>query len=90
MLILDSFKLLVLFPLHISSKNQQYASYENTDKRNTIHTSIQTEKIKLKEGKASRLEVPKVAREKIQNKEQNLLVESSKDTLLSKENNNVI
>ena len=78
----------MLFPLHISSKDQEHASYENTDKRNTIHSSIQTGKIKLKEGSVSRS--TKSCQRKIQNKEQNLLDESSKDTLLSKKNNSDI
>ena len=56
--------MLVLFPLHIRSKYQEYASYVNTDKRNIIHTSIQTQRIKLKEGVSGSLEVPKFAKEK--------------------------
>ena len=59
-----SFKVLVLFPPHIRSKCQEYASYVNTDKRNIIHTSIQTQRIKLKEGVSWSLEVPKFAKEK--------------------------
>ena len=61
-LIFDSF--LVLFPLHIRRKCQEYVSYVNTDKRNIIHTSIQTQRIKLKEGGSGSLEVPKFAKEK--------------------------
>ena len=53
-LIIDSFKVLVLFPLHIRSKYQEYGSYVNTDKRNTIHIGVQTQRIKLKEGSVSR------------------------------------
>ena len=56
--------MLVLFPLHIRSKCQEYASYVNTDKRNIIHTNIQTQRIKLKEGVSWSLEVPKFAKEK--------------------------
>ena len=43
----------VLFPLHIRSKHQECASYVNTDKRNGIHTSTQTQRIKFKEGSVS-------------------------------------
>ena len=53
-LIIDSFKVLVLFPLHIRSSYLEYASYV-TDKRNTIHISIQTQRIKLKEGSVFRV-----------------------------------
>ena len=53
-LIIDSFKVLVLFPLHIRNKYQEYASYVNTDKRNRIYTSIRTQRIKLKEESVSR------------------------------------
>ena len=72
--------MLFLFPLHIRGKYQEYACYVNTDKRNIIHTSIQTQRIKLKE---VCFEVPKF-------KERNLLDGSSKDILLSKANNNNI
>ena len=41
---------------------QEFASYVNTDKRNIIHTSIQTQRINLK--KQVCLEVPKVTKEK--------------------------
>ena len=85
---IDSFKVLVLFPLHIPSKYQEYASYVNTDKNNTILTSIETKRIKLKEGSVSRS--TKICKRELQNKESNLLDESSKDTLLSKGNNNDI
>ena len=80
--------MLVLFPLHVRSKYQEYASYVNTDKRNTIHTSIETKRIKLKEGSVSRS--TKICERELQNKERNLLDERSKDTLLSKGNNNDI
>ena len=80
--------MLVLFPLHIRSKYQEYASYVNTDKRKTIHTSIETKRIKLKEGSVSRS--TKICERELQNKERNLLDERSKDTLLSKGNNNDI
>ena len=46
--------MLVLLPLHIRSKYQEYAAYVNTDERNTIHISIQIQRIKLKEGIAPR------------------------------------
>ena len=46
--------MLVLFPLHVRSKYQEYASYVNTDERNTVRNSIQTQRIKLKEGNVSR------------------------------------
>ena len=59
--------MLVLFPLHIRSKYQEYASYVNTDKRNRIHISIRTQRIKLKEGSVS-LEVPKFAQKKFKTK----------------------
>ena len=52
-LTIDSFTVLVLFPLHIRSKYEEYVSYVNTDNRNTIHASIQTQRIKLKEGSMS-------------------------------------
>ena len=60
-LIIDFYKVFVLFPLHIRSKYQEYASYVNTDKRNTIHISIQTQRIK----KEMCLEVPKIAKGKL-------------------------
>ena len=47
-------KVLVLFPLHIHNKYREYAPYVNADARNTIHISIQTQRIKLKEGSVSR------------------------------------
>ena len=53
-LIIDSFKLLFLFPLHIRSKYQEYASYINTDKRNIIHAKIQSQRLKLKKVSVSR------------------------------------
>ena len=62
--------------------------YVNTDKNNTIHTSIETKRIKLKEGSVSRS--TKICERELQNKEGNLLDERSKDTLLSKGNNNEI
>ena len=77
--------MLFLFPLHIRSKYQDYASYGNTEKTNIIHTSIQTQRIKLKEVSMSRS--TKIYQGEIQNKERNLLEESSKDTLLCKANN---
>ena len=80
--------MLVLFSLHIRSKYQEYASFVNTDKRNTIHTSIQTQRTKLKEGSVLVCRNTKICWREIQNKERNLLDESSKDTLLSKVNNN--
>ena len=80
--------MLFLFPLYIRSKYQEYASYVNTDKRNIIHTSIQTQRIKLKEVTVSRS--TKIYKREIRNKERNLVDESSKDTLLSKANNNDI
>ena len=80
--------MLFLFALHIRSKYQEYAAYVNTDKRNIIHTSIQTQKIKLKEVSVS--QSIKIYGREIQNKKRNLLDESSKDTLLSKPNNNDI
>ena len=52
-LTIDSFTVLLLFPLHIRSKYEEYVSYVNTDNRNTIHASIQTQRIKLKEGSMS-------------------------------------
>ena len=57
--------MLFLFPLHIRSKYQDYASYGNTEKTNIIHTSIQTQRIKLKE---VCLEVPKFTKEKFKTK----------------------
>ena len=80
--------MLFLFPLHIYSKYQDYASNVNTDKRNIIQTSIQTQRINLKEVCASRS--TKIYYREVQNKEGNLPDESSKDTLLSKANNNNI
>ena len=77
--------MLVLFPLHNRSKYQEYASYVNTNKRNRIHISIRTQRMKLKEGNVSRSTI--ICWREVQNKEQNLLDESSKDTLLSKANN---
>ena len=87
-LIIDSFKVSFLFPLHIRSKYQEHASHVNADKRNIVHTSIQTQKIKLKEVSVSRS--TKIYYKEIQNKERNLLDEDSNDTLLSKANNNDI
>ena len=78
--------MLFLFPLHIYSKYQDYAS--SPDKRNIIQTSIQTQRINLKEVCASRS--TKIYYREVQNKEGNLPDESSKDTLLSKANNNNI
>ena len=46
--------MLVLFPLHICNKYQEYDYYVNTDKRNKIDTSTQTQIIKIKEGSVSR------------------------------------
>ena len=80
--------MLVLFPVNIRSKYEEYASYVNTDKRNTIHISIQSQIIKLKEGSVSRS--TEICERQVQNKEQNLLDESVKDTLLSKANSNDI
>ena len=80
--------MLFLFPLHIRRKYPEYDSYVNTDKRNIIHTSIQTQRIKLKEVTVSRS--TKIYKREIRNKERNLVDESSKDTLLSKANNNDI
>ena len=80
--------MLFLFPLLIRSKYQEYVCYVNTNKRNIIHTSIQTQRIHLKEVSASWS--TKIYYEEIQNKERNLLDESSKDTLLFKANNNDI
>ena len=74
--------MLLLFLLHVHGKYQEYASYVNTHKRNIIHTSIQTQRIKLKEVSASRS--TKIYSREIQNKERNSLDESSKDTLLFK------
>ena len=59
--------MLFLFPLHIHSKYQEYAPHVNTDKRNIIHTSIQTQRIKLKEVSVSRS--TKIYKTEIQNKE---------------------
>ena len=80
--------MLVLFPLHIRSKYQEHASYVNTDTRNTIHISIRTQRIKLKEGSVSRSK--KTCQREVQNKERKLLDESSKDTLLPKVSNSDI
>ena len=44
-----------------------YASYANTDKRNTIHISIQTQSLKLKEGSVPRS--TKMCLREVQNKE---------------------
>ena len=41
--------MLFLFPPDIRTKYQEYASYVNADKRNIIHTSIQTQRLKPKE-----------------------------------------
>ena len=60
-LIIISFKVSFLFPLYVRSKYKEHASYLNTDKRNIIHTSIQTQRIKFKE---VFLEVPKFTTEK--------------------------
>ena len=49
----------------------EYVSYVNIDKRNIIHTSIQTQRIKLKEISVSRS--TKIYYREIQNKERNLL-----------------
>ena len=54
--------MLFLFPRYIRSKYQEYASYVNTDKRNIIHTKIQTQRIKLKD--VSDLKVSKFTKEK--------------------------
>ena len=43
---------------------EEYASYVNTDKRNTIDISIQTQRIKLTEGSVSGS--TKIAKEKFQ------------------------
>ena len=76
-------------PLHIRSKYQDTpASYVNTDHRNIIHPSIQTQGIKLKEVSVSRR--TKIYYRKIENEDRNLLDESSKDTLMYKANNNII
>ena len=80
--------MLVLFPLHIRSKYQEHASYVNTDTRNTIHISIQTQRINLKEGSVFRS--TKTCQREVQNKGRKLLDESSKDTLLPKANNSDI
>ena len=84
----DSFKVSFLLPLHICSKYQEYASHVNTDKRNIINTSIQTQRIKLKEVSVS--QGTKIYHREIQYKERNLLDEGSKDILLSKANSNDI
>ena len=80
--------MLILFPLDIRRKWQEYASYVYIDKRNIIHSKIQTQKIKLKEVSVSGS--TKTYWKEIQNKEGNLLEQSSKYTLLSKANNNDI
>ena len=80
--------MLVLFPLYIRSKYHEYVSYVNTDARNTIHISIQTQRIKLKEGSVSRS--TKIYQREVQNKERKLLGENFKDTLLPKANNSDI
>ena len=87
-MITDSFKVLFLFPLFICSKYHEHVSYVNTDKRNLIHINIQTQRIKLEEVSVS--QGTKSHQREIKNKERNLLDESSKDTLLSKANNNDI
>ena len=87
-LTIDSFKVLFLLPLHICSKYQEYASHVNTDKRNIINTSIQTQRIKLKEVSVS--QGTKIYHREIQYKERNLLDEGSKGILLSKANSNDI
>ena len=69
-LIINSFKMSFLFSLDIRSK---YQVYVNTDKRNTVHTSIQTKRIKLKEVSVSRS--TKICYRETQNKERNLLDE---------------
>ena len=62
-LVIDSFKVLVLFPLHICNKNQEYASYVNTDKiKGNNPYQYSNSKIKLKEGSVS--QVIKFAKEK--------------------------
>ena len=53
-LTINSFKVSFLFPLHIRIKYKEYASHLNTDNKNVIHTSIQTQRIKLKEVSVSR------------------------------------
>ena len=78
--------MVLLFPLYIRSKYQEYASYVNIDKRNWIHSNIQIKRIKLKEGIVSRS--TKICKKEVLNKEQNLLEERSTDTLLSKDNSN--
>ena len=74
--------------LHIRSKYHEYASHVNTNKRNTVYTKIRSQRFKVREVSAS--EVAKVTKEKFKIKKRNLLDESSKDTLLSKANNNDI
>ena len=54
--------MLALFPLHIRSKYQEYASDVNTDTRKIIRTSTQSQRIKLKEESVS--QIPKFAKEK--------------------------
>ena len=62
-LVIDSFKVLVLFPLHVCNKNQEYASYVNTDKiKGNNPYQYSNSKIKLKEGSVS--QVIKFAKEK--------------------------
>ena len=46
--------MLVLFPVHTHIKYQEYDSYVNTDKGNTTYIGIETQIIKLKEGRVSR------------------------------------
>ena len=82
--------MLVLFSLHVRSKYQEYTSYKNTDKRNKIYASIQTQRIKLTEGSVLVSRSTKLCEWLIQNKERNLPDESSKGTLLSKANSNDI
>ena len=63
--------MLVLFPLHIHRKYQEYASYVNTDKRNRIHTSIQTQGIKPKEGSVLISRSIKICERETENKDEN-------------------
>ena len=59
--------MLVLFPPHIRNKYREDASYVNTVKNNAIHFSIQTQRIKLKEGSVSR--GTNICQGEVQNKE---------------------
>ena len=70
-MIIDSFKVSVLFSLHVWNKYEEYASYVKADTRNTIYTSIQTQVIKFREGSVSRS--TRIYYGEIKNKEQNLL-----------------